>query len=779
MTSTAFSAKSAKGSTGGVVSIAAPKSLAAATIFAPAAAAQSGNLPPPAAAAAAAGDSPLQVPQSAMAIGDPIPVIWGRRRGSVGGVLVFPRATEARFENNSNTVTSRYHMVIGEGRIPDIERRDVRCGECRIGTFSQNESARAGSWAPGNFAVTATGYKVPTFPTFTGGGGNYQGLSSFEAGATFTGGSDDWRTGWNIFLRGGTIVERGRLVDSTVDSSDNIADLVLWALQRSGRVPDAMIHFPSLVAAARFVEVNGLWCNGEFSGSTNLGDWLVGILPQFLLRETKLAGRFGLRPLVPTNSDGTIKTTAITPRWVLTEAAIKPDTYQIEYTDTATSRPTPLAMLWRQQHDDIDVPIVRTLVVGDPNAPGPPEQHDLSQFATSENHVAKVGTYKFTRRTLSTHTASVVLKPGNQTGTLVEGDIVQIYLQVITSREPAGVINRVYVVESIGHNLAGEETLSLSHFPVNSSGQSLIALAVADAVGTGTILPSNRTGSSCDLPGAAADTSVPASTTSGTPFSASSGGGGISGGGGGGGGVTPGFNPYGPDGVPTDSPPLPYEGGAPKYAGDDQIPGKKGSDTLCPDGFNGYVTGTVAFGRGKEGQYNPSPFSRSYFSYLATAPASITNTGRTFAILHHTNTEVDTIVYGEKYRVSWFGWPPYPTYGGISLDPESLPPSPQSEEVWNVWNDTTHPKVVPTSTASYTCNLPSGLPDTPITNQRYYTVVEGDTLEIISQKMYGTTARANDILAANQVYGNSLLYGFTLSGANWLMWPGMVLAIPV
>ena len=588
---------------------AARASVAVAATFAPAAAAQSGNLPPPAAAAAAAGNSPLQVPQAAMVVGEPIPVIWGRRRGNVGGVLVFPRATEARFENTSTTVTSRYHMVICDGRLPDIQRRDVRLGECRIGTFSQNHSQRAGSWAPGNFATAQTGYSVPTFPTYTGGGGNYQGLSTFEAGAAFTGGSDDWRLGWNIFLRGGTIVERGRLLDSTVASSDNIADLVLWALQRSGQVPDAMIDFPSLIAAARFTEANGLWCNGEFSGSTNLGDWLIGILPQFLLRETKIAGRFGLRPLVPTNSDGTINTAAIAPAWVLTEAAIKPETYQIEFSDAASSRPTPLAMLWRQQHDDTDAPIVRTLIVGDPNAPGPPEQHDLSQFATSENHPAKVGAYKFTRRTLSTHTASVVLKPGNQTGQIVEGDIVQVYLQVITSREPASVISYFYVVESIGHNIAGDETLSLSHFPVNSSGQSLIALAVAAAVGTGTILPSNQTGSSCDLPGAAADTSVPAKTTSGTPFSASSAGGSS----GGGGGVMPGADPYGGSGAPTDSPPAPTPGTGPPTPttggrvanGGGLVPPTDGTNSaggtaLCPNGYamvsGYYVTATQVFG---------------------------------------------------------------------------------------------------------------------------------------------------------------------------------------
>ncbi len=610
---------------------AARASVAVAATFAPAAAAQSGNLPPPAAAAAAAGNSPLQVPQAAMVVGEPIPVIWGRRRGNVGGVLVFPRATEARFENTSTTVTSRYHMVICDGRLPDIQRRDVRLGECRIGTFSQNHSQRAGSWAPGNFVTAQTGYSVPTFPTYTGGGGNYQDLSTFEAGATFTGGSDDWRLGWNIFLRGGTIVERGRLLDSTVASSDNIADLVLWALQRSGQVPDAMIDFPSLIAAARFTEANGLWCNGEFSGSANLGDWLIGILPQFLLRETRIAGRFGLRPLVPTNSDGTINTAAIAPAWVLTEAAIKPESYQIEFSDAASSRPTPLAMLWRQQHDDTDAPIVRTLIVGDPNAPGPPEQHDLSQFATSENHPAKVGAYKFTRRTLSTHAASVVLKPGNQTGQIVEGDIVQVYLQVITSREPASVISYFYVVESIGHNIAGDETLSLSHFPVDSTGRSLIALAVAAAVGTGTILPSNRTGSSCDLPGAAADTSVPAKTTSGTPFSASS----AAGSSGGGGGVMPGVDPYGGSGAPTDSPPAPTPGTGPPTPttggrvanGGGLVPPTDGTNSaggtaLCPNGYamvsGYYVTATQAFGS----------FGGANYSFRASGFPTFTYTGK-------------------------------------------------------------------------------------------------------------------------------------------------------
>jgi hypothetical protein len=717
------------------------------------AAASSGKLPPPANAAAAAGNSPLNVPQAAMVVGEPIPVLWGRRRGNVGGVLVFPRATEARFENTSTTVTSRYHMVIGEGRIPDIQRRDVRLGECRIGTYSQNYNQRAGTFTPGNFATAQTGYTVPTFPNFTGGGGNYQGLSTFEAGATFTGGSDDWRTGWNIFLRGGTIVERGRLLDSTVDSSDNIADLVLWALQRSGRVPDALIDLTSLTAAARFTEAVGLWCNGEFNASGNLGDWLIRILPDFLLRETKIGGKFGLRPLLPTNTDGTINTGAISPEWVLTEAAIVPDSFQVDYAEASTRRPVAMAMLWRQQQDDTDVPIPRTLSVGDLNASGPTEQHDLSQFATSENHAAKVGAYLYLRRTLSTHTATVRLKPGNQTGTIAEGDIVQVYLQVETSREPASTWNRFYQVESVGSSLSGEETLSLSHFPINSSGQSLIALAVANATAPGAILPSNRTGGSCDLAGASTSTTVPSKSTSGTP---------ISGQGSSYWAATGAFISLFGDGAPSDSPPKPGGGGSakgsagnpygalPRAGGSGVVPPNDGSNTQCPNGYN-RVTGT---------------YKSNYIDVFAVTYSQDVS---------FVATSYPTVNYAGKFKPTWgaaagLTWDQYdiawndPVNGAQAATSFTIPPTPRIGD----------PSATPFSAEfsiqanSYSCTTDAGTAG-PTINATLRKVIPGDTLWDIARKVYGDPLRWPEIYAAN----------VAIIGSNPdLIFPGQVLRIP-
>ena len=485
--------------------------------------AESGRLPPPAQAAEAAAQTPLNAPQQAMVIGEPIPVVFCRRRNGIGGVLLFPKATEAAFSNTSTQQTARYHCVLGAGPMGSIQVRDFRVGACRVGTFSQNFDKRAGTWSPGNTATPQTGYQVPTFPTACGGGGSYSGLSTLEFSNTTTGGSDDWRLGCNVFAREGLTVTR--LLGGS-GGSDNFADLVLWVLQRSGRVPASLIDTASFTAAATFLDVNGLFCNGEFVDSTNLGDWLLQLLPYFLLRQTKVGGKFALRPLVPTNSDGTINQDTIEPDWVLTESVIAPGSFSQQWSDAGTRLAPRLTMMWRQQ-DETSIPIVRSLIVGLDRA-GPTEQHDLSRFCASEIHAARVGAYLHGRRYLSSHTASLTLIPGSHTGRIGQGDVVVVRLPLTTGREADGLISDWYAVESVAPAADGSEALTLSHFPVDSMPRSLLALQVANATAPGILLPFAPTGA-CDVAGRSVDTSVPASTTSGSSFPSQYGGSGSSG----------------------------------------------------------------------------------------------------------------------------------------------------------------------------------------------------------------------------------------------------------
>lgn len=491
-----------------------------------------GKVPPPSAVGPAVGGGPLDGSMRAMEIGEVIPIVFCRRRYSaaintvpgamaMGGVLLTPPATEARFELTSQGIDVAYHCVLGEGQMGDVQVRDVRRGSCRVGEFSQNYNQRAGSWAPGLYGTAPSGVTPPEFPNFTGGGGSYEGLSTIEFRGSSPYGIDSYQTQWNVFVRDGMIIQRGRLIDGVVGPSDNIADLVLYALQVSSRVPADLIDLNSFYQAALFTEVNNMWFNGEIREAGNLEDYLTRILPYFLLRLTKVGGKYALRPLITTLSNGLINASPVAPAAVLSEPHIIPDSFSISYSDAASRKPTALQMLWRQQQFDDDVPVPRSLELALAGVSSPFEQHDLSGFCTNELHAARAATYVHARRYLSTHTATVKLRPGGQSGVLAEGDVIRIQLDINPSRDARGQFVETYQVEAISRAWTGEEQLTLSHFPINASGTSLITIAVAVVGATGTILPSQRSNGSCDLPGRGSDGSAPTKSTSGTPLPAS------------------------------------------------------------------------------------------------------------------------------------------------------------------------------------------------------------------------------------------------------------------
>ena len=691
---------------------AAQQPLAAPTIAPEVFEVEAGRLPPPAQAAEAAAQTPLNAPQQAMQIGEPIPVVFCRRRNDIGGVLLFPKATEAAFSNNSTQQTARYHCVLGIGPMGSAQVRDFRVGACRVGTFSQNYDQRAGTWTPGNTATVQSGYQVPTFPTATGGGGSYAGLSTLEFSNTTTGGSDDWRLGCNVFQREGLTVSR--LLGGS-GGSDNFVDLVLWALQRSGRMAASLIDTTSLTDAARFLDVNGLFCNGEFTESANLGDWLLGLLPYFLLRQTGIGGKFGLRPLLPTNDDGTINTDTIAPNWVLTEAVIAPGSFSQQWSDAGTRLAPRMTMLWRQQ-DETSIPIVRSLIVG-LDRTGPAEQHDLSRFCASEIHAARVGAYLHGRRYLSTHSASLTLIPGSHTGRIEQGDVVVVRLPLTTGREADGLISDWYAVESVAPAADGSEALTLSHFPVDSLARSLLALQVAEATAPGILLPFASTGA-CDLAGRSSDTSVPASTTSG---SGSSGAYNFSGlrdrrADGEDAPKSPGVNQSIPGGkvTPKDKPPNP----APGY------------EDLCPGGFQ-IVSVQVWGARPMVGGWmeQESIVYATEYGIIAAQTGTMTSFGQPANV--YTLDFVGVGAYAGQSSATWNGTSEYPFRMEI---------------------------------IGYSCSGSTG----PAITTRRYQVVKGDTLYDIAGKTLGDVNRWPEIYNLNKdkIENPDLIY------------PGQVLKLP-
>lgn len=98
--------------------------------------------------------SDLNAAQTALEVGQAIPIIFGLRTGGAGGVWVSPAASECRFENDTaNRVTASYQLVLGDGQLATIPEGDIYQGDTPLasGDFLQNYNARAGTWAPGNF----------------------------------------------------------------------------------------------------------------------------------------------------------------------------------------------------------------------------------------------------------------------------------------------------------------------------------------------------------------------------------------------------------------------------------------------------------------------------------------------------------------------------------------------------------------------------------------------------------------------------------------------------
>jgi hypothetical protein len=461
----------------------------------------------------AQGNNSLDVSQRGAVIGEVIPIVFARRVSSIGGVLISPAATEARFENSvTNEVTGFYHLVLGEGPMDSLQVRDVFQRSCRVGSFSQTYNKRAGTFIPGNFIVPRAGYTTPECPSYCGTGGTYTGLSTLAFQATYPDGITQWNRQVHCFVRGGLHVTR--LLDSVTGPSNNVADLLRYLLRSSSRVPDAQVDAAgSFLAAATFTNVNGFWFNGSISSSTNLRDWIGRNLQYFLLRLARVGGKEALTPLLPTNADGTIKTTAVDWEFAFTEEHIIPDSFKIDYTPLADRKPFAVMVLWRQQ-DDLGIPLVRTAEVryAGTAEDGPFEQHDLSAFCASENHAVKAGTYILSRRNHITHRLRIAVRPDAYNPTLAAGDRVRVRLERTPSTGAASVHDYLYEVDRIGKSISGEVRLELTHFPIDDTFASVVAKEVNAAVGAGFVLPTGLSGITCDV-NSSSDTSVPADTS--------------------------------------------------------------------------------------------------------------------------------------------------------------------------------------------------------------------------------------------------------------------------
>ena len=452
--------------------------------------------------------------QKVATIGQPVPIIFARRISSRGGVMVSPPATDARFSNDaSNTLTASYHLILGDGPMGSLQVRDVYQCACRVGSFTQTYDQRAGDWSPGNFLEVRAGYTLQDVPDYCGSMGTCKGLTTVSFTNTYPNGSTDWKRQVQTFVRSGRTVTR--LADSTSGPSSNFADLFKLAMEISANLPSDMIDTPRLQTAALFLDANQFYCDIEVSDSNNLPDFIAAHAPYFLLRETRVNGKRGLRPLLPIDGAYAIRTDAIPWEFEFNEDYVLPGSISLDFTPLEQRKPVLMVGLWRQQPDD-SFGIARTAEVGYPNdrASGNIEQHDMSAFCTHELHAVRAMAYRRSRRRYSTHTASWKCRPEVYSRMLEEGDIVRLTFNRVASDGSTTTHDYLYQLDQIIKSPTGEIEFQATHFPIDATGRSVIALDVMSAQAQGYLYSTIRTGLNCDddsLGERATDTSVPES----------------------------------------------------------------------------------------------------------------------------------------------------------------------------------------------------------------------------------------------------------------------------
>ena len=460
---------------------------------------QSGLVDSPLEEKAAQGNTSLDVRQRSLIVGEPVPIVFCRRLSNEGGVLVAPGASEGRFENNStsNQLTVKLMLVLSEGQFDAIKLKDVFQRSCRVGTWNQSYDRRAQSWVPGTNITTVANKTAWRTPSYCGTSGRYENMTTLSYTNTHEDADTTWDRQIYVMCRDGMKVTR--ILDDTLGPSNNFIDLAIYLIKQSKRLPDSLIDNTSMLAAATFTNANGLLFNGVFDESTNLEDWLTTVGNNFLLRLTTINGKIAFKSRLPTNANGTIKITSITPVFTFTEDHIIPGSFQISYIPISERKNAAIHVLYRQQPDD-DLGLIRTaeIKVDGEAATGPFEQHDMSKYCASELGAVRVGAFKVARRKSITHNLRVSVRPSVFNATLVLGDIVRVRLRRESNTGVVSSHDYMYEVERIDRNVSGLITLDLTHFPIDNQKRSIVALLTNAATAPGSTIPTGRTDFTCD-----------------------------------------------------------------------------------------------------------------------------------------------------------------------------------------------------------------------------------------------------------------------------------------
>jgi hypothetical protein len=266
---------------------------------------------------------------------------------------------------------------------------------------------------------------------------------------------------------------------STAGPSNQFVDLAmhLFALIKRANPNNASISQPidtsNLQALATFSQNIKTFFNGVIDQSVNVVEYVTSMAPFFLLSFISENGRYSLQPLLPLSSNN-IDVSALTPVKTFTEADILPGSFSKVYFDQAQRRNFNVSVIFRESSaQEIGGQRTKTVRFSATANDAPTEQFDMTDFCTNQEHAEIYAKYELSRRKHSTHTISFDVPL--LTTSLIPTQIIKVQRQRINTTGDDRTEIETYQVTSIEHASDGTTSILAMHFPVNSSGVSLIS----------------------------------------------------------------------------------------------------------------------------------------------------------------------------------------------------------------------------------------------------------------------------------------------------------------
>ena len=262
--------------------------------------------------------------------------------------------------------------------------------------------------------------------------------------------------------------------------SNRFSDLVAMFIEESAGFVGESIDTTSCQQMAQFHYRYKMFFNGVISSTTNFLNYVQEVSPFFLCALHLNGGVYQFVPVVPLNSDNSIRTNGLAPveRFDDSETeidrigdAIIAESYERTYIDSISRRPFTAAVSYRDINDH-GMEVFKTVTVryADYASTAPEEAYDLSEFATNKEHAVIFAKYILATRRYSDHMVSFSTPRNFALSTnLKTYDLIEVSVNRVNSEGDSQTETDHYLVTDIEVGGNGISTLRGEHFPLVGS----------------------------------------------------------------------------------------------------------------------------------------------------------------------------------------------------------------------------------------------------------------------------------------------------------------------